>query len=279
VECLSLVEDWPAEHVSVAVLDADGTVLGTHGPQNREFRLASVTKLLSAYAVLIAVEEGALEWDQPAGPPGSTVRHLISHTSGLAFDSQQVQAKPGQRRIYSNAGFAVLADAVSTATGFTFADYLNEAVLTPLDMTSSRLAGSAGAGAISTCADLARFAAELQAPRLIAEQTLREATAAPAFPGLAGVLPGFGRQNPNDWGLGFELRDHKDPHWTGHTSSAGTFGHFGQSGTFLWVDPVARCACVCLTDLPFGDWAAAAWPPFTDEVIRAVSGNGRHSDH
>ena len=66
-----------------------------------------------------------------------------------------------------------------------------------------------------------------------------------AFPGLAGVLPGFGRFEPNDWGLGFELRDDKRPHWTGTGNSPRTFGHFGAAGTFLWVDPDAGLACVC----------------------------------
>jgi CubicO group peptidase (beta-lactamase class C family) len=267
VESLRAVDEWPAEHVAVAVVDADGTPRGDRGPQDREFRLASVTKLLSAYAVLIAVEEGALEWDQPAGPPGSTVRHLIAHASGLAFDSEMVQARPGARRIYSNTGFAVLAETVTKASGITFADYLTEAVFTPLNMTSSRLAGSAAAGAISTCADLTRFAAELQAPRLVDKDTLREATRQTAFPGLDGVLPGFGRQRPCDWGLGFELRHSKDPHWTGRHSSEETFGHFGQSGTFLWVDPRAGLACVALTDLNFAEWAAKAWPEFTDAVL------------
>jgi CubicO group peptidase (beta-lactamase class C family) len=258
--------DWPVEHAAVAVVDSGGT-RATHGPQDREFRLASVTKLLSAYAVLVAVAEGALEWDQPAGPPGATVRHLIAHASGLAFDSAEVQADPGTRRIYSNTGFAVLADTLTDATGITFADYLNEAVFDPLGMTSSRLTGSAGAGAMSTCADLARFAAELQAPKLLDAATVAEATGEPAFPGLDGVLPGYGRQRPNDWGLGFELRDHKDPHWTGQRSSPRTFGHFGQSGTFLWVDPDARLACVALTDRAFGPWAIEAWPAFTDAVL------------
>ena len=270
-----MVDSWPAEHVAVAVLDADAPdsgVCATHGPQDREFPLASVTKLLTAYAVLIAVEEGACEWDQPAGPAGSTVRHLISHASGLAFDTDDVVAKPGTRRIYSNAGFAVLADVVTASTDIAFADYLAEAVFTPLGMTSSRLAGSAGAGGISTCADLALFAAELQSPTLIAAQTLAEATGAASFPGLDGVLPGFGRQRPNDWGLGFELRGHKSPHWTGSHSSPQTFGHFGQSGTFLWVDPVARRAAVTLTDLDFGPWAAAAWPEFTDAILTASLG-------
>jgi CubicO group peptidase (beta-lactamase class C family) len=272
VRSLQRVAEWPAEHVAVAVVGADGRIWGRHGDQDHRFRLASVTKPLSAYAVLIAVAEGALEWDQPAGPEGSTIRHLIAHASGLAFDSDQVQARPGTRRIYSNTGFAVLADALTEATGIRFADYLAEAVLTPLGMRYTRLAGSAGAGAVSSCGDMARFAAELQAPRLLDEATVRAATLETAFPGLDGVVPGFGRQRTNDWALGFEQRDHKDPHWTGRNSSPRTFGHFGQTGTFLWVDPDARCACVALTDRDFDEWAKQAWPAFTDAVLSEVAG-------
>jgi len=98
--------------------------------------------------------------------------------------------------------------------------------------------------------------------------TLAEATAV-AFPGLAGVLPGLGRQNPNDWGLGFELRDGKSPHWTGARNSPRTFGHFGRSGAFLWVDPDAGVALACLTDLEFGDWAKEVWPVLSDAVLAA----------
>ncbi|GAA5155128.1 serine hydrolase domain-containing protein [Pseudonocardia eucalypti] len=272
MDSLRKVDEWPAEHVAVAVVAPDGTRLGSHGPQGRPFQLASVTKLLSAYAVLIAVEEGAVEWDQPAGPPGSTVRHLIAHASGLAFDSDAVQAEPGTRRIYSNSGFAVLADTVAKATEMTFADYLHEAVCEPLDMPDTQLLGHPGAGAVSTADDLARFARELQQPRLLDPSTVHEATRRTAFPGLDGVLPGYGRQKPNDWGLGFERRVGKDPHWTGRNSSTETFGHFGQSGTFLWVDPVAGTACVTLTDLAFGEWAIAEWPPFTDAVLAELDG-------
>ena len=91
------------------------------------------------------------------------------------------------------------------------------------------------------------------------------------FPGLVGVLPGFGRQEPNDWGLGLELRDAKSPHWTGAHNSPRTFGHFGRSGTFLWVDPDADLALACLTDLAFGDWAAEAWPRLSDAVLAEVA--------
>jgi CubicO group peptidase (beta-lactamase class C family) len=270
MESVRAVTGWPVDNAAVAVVGSDGAVLATAGPMAREFRLASVTKLLTAYATLIAVEEGAVEWDQPAGPPGSTVRHLIAHTSGLAFDEHKAMAEPGKRRLYSNAGFEVLADTVHEASGIPFAEYLTEAVLEPLGMTSSRLAGTAGAGAVSTCDDLARFAAELQAPSLVSPTTLDEATTV-AFPGLAGVLPGYGYQKENDWGLGFELRDHKSPHWTGKQSSPRTFGHFGQSGTFLWVDPEARVAAVALTDRDFGQWAIDAWPAFTDAVLAEVA--------
>jgi CubicO group peptidase (beta-lactamase class C family) len=263
------VLDWPVDHTAAAVVAADGTVLATAGETDREFRLASVTKLLAAYAVLIAVEEGAVDWDTPAGPEGSTVRHLAAHTSGLAFSDGVVQAKPGARRIYSNAGFEVLGQTIATAAGIPFDQYLHEAVCEPLGLANTRLEGSPAAGAASTTDDLVRFAAELQAPTLVHEETLKDATTV-AFPGVDGVLPGFGRQVPNDWGLGFEIRDGKSPHWTGANSSPRTFGHFGQSGTFLWVDPDAGAACVVLTDRDFGPWAVQAWPLFTDGVLAAL---------
>ena len=75
-------------------------------------------------------------------------------------------------------------------------------------------------------------------------------------------------QRPNDWGLGFEIRDGKSPHWTGSANSARTFGHFGQSGTFLWVDPDAGVALVVLTDRRFGEWAHSVMPALSDEVLR-----------
>jgi CubicO group peptidase (beta-lactamase class C family) len=263
------VLDWPVPHAAAAVVLADGTVAAEAGEQQREFPLASVTKPIAAYAVLIAVEEGAVTWDDAAGPEGSTVRHLAAHTSGVSFEEGTVQAKPAKRRIYSNRGFELLADAVAAGAGMPFADYLQEAVLGPLGMTSTRLDGSPAAGAVSTCADMTRFAAELQAPTLVSPVTLADATTV-AFPGMDGVLPGYGRQSPNDWGLGFEIRSGKSPHWTGAGSSPRTFGHFGQSGTFLWVDPEAGAACVVLTDRDFGPWAVEAWPPFTDRVLAAL---------
>jgi CubicO group peptidase (beta-lactamase class C family) len=110
------------------------------------------------------------------------------------------------------------------------------------------------------------FANELLAPRLVARETFAEATSV-QFPGLGGVLPNVGRFDPNDWGLGFELKNGKSPHWCGSRTSARTFGHFGGSGTFIWVDPDARIALACLTDLPVGPWIMDAWPRLSDDVL------------
>ncbi|MFG2210847.1 serine hydrolase domain-containing protein [Streptomyces sp. NPDC048638] len=271
MQSLRMIENWPVPTAAAAVVRADGTVAGSYGPLEHRFPLASVTKLIAAYAALLAVEEGAVELDEPAGPEGSTVRHLLAHTSGLAFDEQRTMAEPGTRRLYSNAGFETLGDHIARATDIPFPRYVREAVLEPLGMTATELTGSPAKDGVSTVADLIRFAAELQAPRLLASQTLTEATSV-VFPGVTGVLPAYGHQKPNDWGLGFEIRDGKAPHWTGSTSSPRTFGHFGQSGTFLWVDPEARAACIALTDRAFGPWAVEAWPPLTDAVLAELRG-------
>ncbi|HLR93424.1 MAG TPA: serine hydrolase domain-containing protein [Jiangellaceae bacterium] len=266
---LQLIDDWPVEHASAAVVSSDGSVLGTYGDQNRVYPLASVTKMLTAYAVLIAVEEEAVTLDEPAGPEGSTVRHLLAHASGLAMSEDKTLGQPGGRRVYSNIGFEYLAAHVAEQSGFRFAEYVQEGLVDPLGMADTVIEGSPAAGASSTVADLTRFAAELQDPTLLHASTVAEATSV-AFPGLDGVLPGFGRQQPNDWGLGFEIRDGKNPHWTGGSSSPQTYGHFGQSGTFIWVDPPAALACVVLTDRNFDTWAAKRWPALTDAVLASA---------
>jgi CubicO group peptidase (beta-lactamase class C family) len=267
VEVLGQVAEWPAETVAVGVL-RDGAVAGSHGPSDQGFRWASVTKLVTALAVLVAAEEGVVDLDEPAGPPGSTVRHLFAHASGLPFDAGAPIAKPGQRRIYSNAGFEALAAHVEAAAEMPFGEYLAEAVLNPLGL-AAELRGSPAAGLHGSLDDLLRLGAELQRPGLIAPETLAEATSV-QFPGLVGVLPDIGRMEPNDWGLGFELRDEKSPHWTGGRNSPRTFGHFGGSGSFLWVDPEPRVALGCLCDLDFGPWALEAWPRISDDVLESA---------
>jgi len=266
VEALAQIDGWECGHAAAALVTRDA--VATHGDSGVPLRWASVTKLLSAYAGLLAAEEGILDLDAPVGPPGSTVRHLLAHTSGLPFEGAAPIARPGERRIYSNTGIEVFADHLASLAGMSFADYLRAGVLEPLGLMGA-LSGSPAESYHGPLDDLVRFAHELLAPRLVAQETLAEATAV-QFPGLVGVLPGFGRQEPNDWGLGFELRDGKAPHWTGAGNSPRTYGHFGRSGSFLWVDPEREAALCVLTDREFGDWAASAWPALSDAVLAAL---------
>ena len=240
------------------------------GDLDRVYRLASVTKLLSTMAVLVAVEEGTVALDEPAGPPGSSVRFLLCHASGLPFEGHAPIAEPGARRIYGNAAFEVLAALVEERAGMAFGTYVAEAVLGPLEMTATTWGTSPAHGARSTVADLLRLGAEVLRPgRVLAAATVEEAMTV-QLADLRGVLPGFGRQDPNPWGLGFEVHGEKAPHWMPVEASPRTVGHFGQSGSFLWVDPDADVACAGLSDEPFGDWARAAWPLLGHDVLGAV---------
>lgn len=266
---LDVLDDWPVPTAAAAVVGPSG-VLARHGDVARRFPLASVTKPLVARAAQIAVEEGAIDLDTAAGPPSATVRHLLAHTAGYEMTSPKVIAAPGSRRIYSNYGFTALAEVIEAESSIPFTTYLAESVFQPLGMSHTDLDGgtsAAGYGATSTVSDLVAFIADLLVPATVSEDMHAAATSV-QFPGLDGVLPGFGVQRPNDWGLGFEIRDGKSPHWTGGANSARTFGHFGQSGTFLWIDPEAAVGLVVLTDRNFGEWAHSVMPALSDEVLR-----------
>ena len=268
---LSTVDSWPATAAAAVITPAG--VVAAHGPTSKVFPLASVTKPLSALAALVAIEEGALDLADPADEevvPGATVRHLLAHASGLAPEGPARLAPPGTRRIYSNVGINRLASLVEAGVETHFATYLTEAIVAPLGLEGTSLPGSAAAGGLSTVEDLSRVAFELLAPSgLLHPTTLADATSV-QYPGLRGVLPGFGPQDPNDWGLGFEIRGTKHPHWTGARNSPRTYGHFGQSGSILWVDPDARIGLVSLADQPFGPWARTAWPKLADAVLDAA---------
>jgi CubicO group peptidase (beta-lactamase class C family) len=268
-DALDITGGWGADHASLAVVGPGGE-LATVGEPTRQFAWASVTKPAVAYAVLRAVERGSVSLDEPLGPPGSTVRHLLAHASGLPPETLTPISAPERTRIYSNAGFDLLGQLLADRASLPVAEVVARDVLGPLGMSDTALVGRAAAGMRGSLADLARFARELLQPTLVSAATLEEATRV-AFPGLAGVLPGLGRHEPLDWGLGFELRDAKHPHWTGTANSPGTFGHFGASGTFLWVDPAAGIALACLTDRPFGPWVLEAWPAVSDAVLAAVA--------
>jgi CubicO group peptidase (beta-lactamase class C family) len=263
MDALRQIDDWPVPFATAGVVTGDGAV-ATHGDSSRVVRLASVSKPIAALAVLVAAEEGVLDLDEPAGPPGSTVRHLLAHASGLPFEGAEPIAPPGRRRIYSNEGFRVLGAHLAERAEMPFADYVRAAVCEPLGIGLDP-EGDPGSGMHASLPDVLTFAAELLMPRLVADETSAEMTSV-QFPGLSGVLPDWGRFDPLDWGLGVQLNT-RPPSWMGAKTSPRTLGHFGGSGTFLWVDPEVRVACAALTNREFGDWAKSAWPALSEAVL------------
>ena len=131
------------------------------------------------------------------------------------MDNRDAVARPGTRRVYSNAGFDALGGHLERVTGIRTADSLHQAVCEPLGLRATELTGSPAAGARASVADLAAVAAELLRPGRLLHPSSVAQLASVQFPGLAGVVPGYGRQPANHWGLGLEIRDHKSPHWTG----------------------------------------------------------------
>ena len=257
---------WPVANVAFAVIDRCGDD-HLSGAVDEPFELASISKLYTALATLIGCEEGICVLDEPVpGVDGATVRDLLCHAAGLGFDADGPRGRPRVRRTYSNHGYQLLGDLVAHRAGFAFADYVSEAVCQPLGMRTARLVGAPGSGMRASASDVALLARELRRPTLIAAETWR-AMITPQYPRLDGVLPGYGRQSPNPWGLGPEIRGHKNPHWTSPDNSPGTFGHYGRSGTLLWVDPAADVALIALTDREFGAWAVEDWPRLASDVL------------
>ena len=131
MRALHQIDTWDVPFAAAGVTRADAPV-ATHGDTERSVRLASVSKPIAALATLVAAEEGVVDLDEPAGPPGATVRHLLAHASGLPFEGESPIAPPGRRRIYSNEGFRVLGAHVAGRAEMPFSDYVGEAVVAPL---------------------------------------------------------------------------------------------------------------------------------------------------
>ena len=256
----------PVNSAAAAVVGPAG-VLAIHETGER-YRWASVTKIATALTILDACQEGAVSLDDPVEPPGATLGHLLAHTAGYTFDGPDALSRPGVKRIYSNTGINLAADHLTAATGTAFENEMNDRVLELLDMEDARLEGPPSHGMVGTVTDLARMAQELLSPRLVLPEVVRLAST-PVFPEVGGVTPGFGRYQPNLWGCGCEVKGEKTPHWTAPGNSPATFGHFGMSGSFCWVDPEARLACVFLGDRDFGAWAPGYWPQFATKVLDA----------
>jgi len=263
VQALRQIEEWPVAFAAAGIVAPDGRVV-THGDAHRVVRLASVSKPVVALVLLIAAEEGVIDLDAPAGPPGSTLRHLLAHTSGLPFEGMTPVVPPGRRRIYSNEAFRVLASYLAEHARMRFEDYVRAAVCEPLGLGLDPH-GDPGSGMHASLLDVLALGRELLQPTLVATET-RDEMVSVQFPGVLGVLPNHGRFEPLDWGLGVQLNT-RPSSWMGARASERSFGHFGGTGTFLWVDPDARVVCAALTEREFGEWAKVAWPRLSGAVL------------
>jgi CubicO group peptidase (beta-lactamase class C family) len=151
---LDLVRAWvdagTVPGVAAAVVDRSGVLEEAYagdaiagdtpvGSETR-FALASLTKPLTAAACLCAVEEELLDLDDEVRD-GFTLRHLLSHCSGLPADTGDPDAapleSPGTYRRYSNAGYALAARLVEAQAAMPFREYLRASVLDPLGMDAS----------------------------------------------------------------------------------------------------------------------------------------------
>jgi len=271
-EALAVIDTWPVPSGGVVVVDARG-VIAHHGRIDELLPIASLSKPLTAAAVLVASDQGLVDLDEPAGPTaadGATVRHLLAHAGGLGYERGERTMAPERRRIYSNWSFDALGDLLAERTGTPVSAAIRRLLTEPLGMTATELDGSPAWAMRSTVTDLGRFVRELIAPALLSPSSHAALTHV-AFEDLDGVLPGFGRQRPNSWTLGLEVRGTKEPHWAGTRLSQESVGHFGRSGSLLWMDPAHRIGLATLSGRDFDDWAREAWPALNDAVIDAIS--------
>ena len=261
-----LAHGWPGQPAIVVgvVRSGDATILRSSGDLTERRPWASVSKLCAALAALRVVESGRHDLDEPAGPEGSTLAHLLAHASGLGFELGDRVVPVGTRRVYSNAGIDLMGELLAPGDP---AEWVRESVLEVLELSSATLEGRISADVVASTQDMVSLARELLSPALLSV-AMNERMRTPFLPELAGITPPFGRQVPNWWGLGPELKGTKE-HWMGHWP-AESFGHFGRSGSMLLADPTTGLFICATSTEGFGPWAVELWPAWVDEVRTSV---------
>ncbi|MBD3676339.1 MAG: beta-lactamase family protein [Planctomycetaceae bacterium] len=290
------------------------------------FLIASITKPILAMGILQMVERGELllgtrvsevipEFGK-AGTYGITVRHLLTHTSGLPDmlpENRELRARhaplsefvhgtcqvdltfpTGREVSYSSMGFALLGEILERISGLSAADYLKQQIFEPLGMQETvlgapsewyegedpaiervaesripsewdlgedwnwnsrywRTLGAPWGGVISSATDLGRFAqmmqrrGELEGTRVLSSRMVDTATAN-QLESLKEIPESTRRCR--SWGLGWRR------HWPAHSANFGdllgpnSYGHWGATGTVLWIDPEASFWAVILTTEP-----------------------------
>jgi CubicO group peptidase (beta-lactamase class C family) len=275
------------------------------------FALASLTKPLVGAACMVALEEGLLDLDAEVRD-SFTLRHLLSHCAGLPEAGLRWQEPPayapGTQRWYSNAGYVQAARLLEAASGMSCAAYLGEAVFVPLAMDASlgldeadaprtapvwqpgrygdgelfnsqqfRSDAPPQAGAFASARAYGAFlscllsAGDAGGRALLVPETVDELLA-PQFGPLPGGVGGVGEWPDLCWGLGFDVRGRREPHWAGAALSERAASHFGASGTLAWLDPERGLGLVALANRgTYAGWWREPWAALGAAVTAAAA--------
>lgn len=215
----------------------------------------------------------------------------------------------GSKVEYSNVGYGLLGLIVEAVSGQRFASFMRERLFQPAGMENAYLAppdevadrivhvdGTPDPGSpyerfnsaharrqthpaghiVGNALDVAQFfqvfldGGRANGVQLAAPATVR-AMITNQTDGLRGGIEGFMTWEQCAWGLGFDLRGSKRPHFSGEYTSPGTFGHTGVAGTFAWADPASGLVCVMLANrMLYNSWNASRWSRFSTAVAAAV---------
>lgn len=228
------------------------------GDSDQVFPWASVSKLAVAAVTGTYVQRGEIRFDDQLGPEGSTVAHVLSHSSGLGPSHDSLGARVGAKRIYSTYGYELLVERCGGIDRFV------SDCQSIFGLTSVASDGSAAGGLNGNLTDLKLLVRAWMGNGPLDAQTLVTMTSV-FLPDIDGVVPGFGSFQPCPWALGPQVKG-SHHHWMGSNWPSRAFGHFGQSGSIVLIDRDLEFAVVALSSRPFGPWAAAAWSEWTSRV-------------
>lgn len=268
------------------------------------FEIGSVSKQMTAAGIMLLVQEGKVNLDErilkylpntPDAWKDVTVRHLLTHTSGVksytsldGFELSQrmtmddfikklsphpLEFIPGERNIYSNSGFNLLAYIIQTQSGKKYFDYMREKIFVPLGMTKTSdrdpqfviplrangyewrddrfngrdgsLTDLMGAGSIvSTINDMTRWEAALRGNKLLNAESKK----------LIWTQFTFNNGKLSPFGLGWRISDVRGHKLIGHTGQTAGFG----AAIFRYVnDDVTVIALTNLGESGMGSLIAA----------------------
>jgi CubicO group peptidase (beta-lactamase class C family) len=238
------------------------------------FEIGSVSKQMTAAGIMLLVQDGKVSLDEkiakylpntPDAWADVTVRHLMTHTSGVKSYSSldgfglsermtmadfvkklsphPLEFTPGERNIYSNSGFNLLAYIIETQSGKKYMDFMRERIFLPLGMTKTgdrdpqfvislrangyewrqdryqgrdgSLTDLMGAGSIvSTINDMTKWEVALRGEKLLNAQSKKDIWTQFTFT----------NGKPSPYGLGWRISDVRGNRLIAHSGQTAGFG-------------------------------------------------------